>query len=97
MRNQQKGISSYQTRPAGDSDFVVQYGGEEDEEQEGEEEGCTADKLEKVERTAADTAVDHLLQDEGHKRQELMETERQRQRERSQESKQLKHFVSPEQ
>lgn len=49
----------------------MQRGGEEDDEQQGEEEGCTADKLKEVEGAAADAAGDHLLQDEGHEGQEL--------------------------
>lgn len=71
MRNQHNGICSYQTGPAVDADFGVQYCGEEDEEQQGEEEGRTAHKLEEVESSAADAAVDDLLQDEGHERQKL--------------------------
>lgn len=71
-----KEISSYQTGPAGDANFGVQHCGEEDEEQQGEEEGRTAHKLEEVESTTGDAAVDHLLQDEGHEGQKLTEGER---------------------
>ena len=49
----------------------MQVGGEEDEEQQGEEEGCAADKLKEVEGGAADAVFDHLLQDEGHEGEEL--------------------------
>lgn len=65
--------SSYQFGPAADVDLLVQVGGEEDEQQQGEEESCAADKLKEVERAALDAAVDHFLQDEGHEGQELME------------------------
>lgn len=73
-------IRSYQTGPAGDADPGVQGGGEEDEQQQGEEEGRAADELKEVEGGAADAAAHHLLQDEGHERQELMERERGRER-----------------
>lgn len=69
-------ISSYQTGPAGDANFLVQHRGEEDDEQQGEEEGRAAYKLEEVERSTADAAVHHLLQDEGHEGQKLAEGER---------------------
>ena len=63
--------ASYQFGPAVDPDLRVQLCGEEDEEQQGEEEGCAADELEEVEHRAADAAVDHLLQDEGQEGQQL--------------------------
>ena len=66
-------VSSYQAGPAGDAHPGVQDGGEEDEEQQGEEEGRAADELKEVERGAADTGADHLLQDEGHEGEELTE------------------------
>lgn len=57
--------------PAFDADLLVQPGGEEDEEQQGEEEGRAADELKKVEGVAVPTAGDQLLQDEGHQGQDL--------------------------
>lgn len=45
--------------------------GQEDEEQQREEEGHAADELKEVEGGAVDAAADQLLQDEGHKGQEL--------------------------
>lgn len=62
---------SHQPGPAADAHPGVQRGGQEDDEQQGEEEGCAAYKLKEVEAGAADAAVDHLLQDEGHQGQQL--------------------------
>lgn len=60
------GVGEVHLWPAGDAHFVPQVGVQEDEEQQGEEEGRAADELEEVEAGAADAAVHHLLQDEGH-------------------------------
>lgn len=59
------GVTKVHIGPGGDADFFVQRSGEEDEQQQGEEEGCAADKLKEVERRTADAAVNRLLQDEG--------------------------------
>lgn len=62
---------SYQAWPAGDAHARVQAGGEQHEEQQGEEEGGAAHKLEEVQGGAPHTAVHHFLQDEGHEGQQL--------------------------
>lgn len=64
---------SHQFGPAVDADFLVQRCGEEDEEEECEEEGCTADKLKEVQLAAGRATVHHFLQDERHEGQELEE------------------------
>lgn len=52
---------SHQFGPGADADFLVQRCGEEDEEEECEEEGCAAHKLEEIKRTAGSAAAHHFL------------------------------------
>lgn len=66
-------IHSHQFGPAVDADFLVQWCGEEDEEEECEEEGRTAYKLEEVKLAAGSATAHHFLQDERHEGQELEE------------------------
>lgn len=57
---------THQHGPTGDPNPVVEWCGQQDDEQAGEEERCAAHKLKEVEWRAGLTVQDHLLQDEGH-------------------------------
>lgn len=62
---------TYQSRPAVNSDSLVQRCGQEDEEQQCEEEGCATDKLKEVERSTVCTVGHDLLHHKRHERKEL--------------------------